>query len=98
MITWAFVTVWKILINVCQSTDHHADAVLLSSRAHLQRVIHHQVHKGVKPPQDALHMSAPIQLHWRIKDRRKISLAVFTWSLIYKTTPYEHQLVQAGRN
>lgn len=49
---------WKV-----QSTDHHADAVLLASGAHLQRVIHHQIHKGVKSSQDALHMSAPIQLH-----------------------------------
>lgn len=41
-------------------TDHHADGMLLSSRSHFQTVIHHQVHKGVKPPKDALHMSASI--------------------------------------
>lgn len=46
-----------------EDTDHHANGVLLSSRTHLQSVIHHQVHKGVKPSQDALHVSASIQLH-----------------------------------
>lgn len=49
--------------NTVSSNDHHADAVLLSSWAHLKTVVHHQVHKGVESPQDALHMSASVQFH-----------------------------------
>lgn len=48
-----------------ESTYHHADAVLLSSWSHLQRVVHHQVHEGIEPAQDALNVSAAVQLHYR---------------------------------
>ncbi len=58
--------------DASQGTDHHADAVLLSSRAHLQRVVDHQVHEGIKPAQDALHMSAAVQLHYSTKDQKNI--------------------------
>lgn len=44
-------------------TDHHADGVLLSSWAHLQTVVHHQVHEGVEASQDSLDVSASVQLH-----------------------------------
>lgn len=47
------------------NTHHHADGVLLSSWTHLQTVIHHQVHERVKSSQDALYVSASIQLHCR---------------------------------
>lgn len=46
--------------------DHHADGVLLSSGAHLQTVIHHQVHEGVEPSQDALYVSASVQLQGKL--------------------------------
>lgn len=61
--SWHLLAVRKTGSPPSQGTDHHADVVLLSSRAHLQRVIHHQVHEGVEPSQDALHVSASIQLH-----------------------------------
>lgn len=44
-------------------TDHHADAVLLSSRTHFQSLVHHQIHEGIKSTQDSLNVSASIQLH-----------------------------------
>ena len=49
--------------SVDSDTHHHPDAVLLPPRPHLQTVVHHQVHEGVKAPQDALDVSASVQLH-----------------------------------
>lgn len=52
-----------------RGTNHHADAVLLPSRTHLQSLVHHQVHEGVEPSQDALNMSASVQLHCNTERR-----------------------------
>lgn len=51
-----------------QSTHHHANGVLLSSWTHLQTIIHHKVHEGVKSSQNALNVSASIQLHCRMTE------------------------------
>merc|ERR1719402_1426299 len=52
--------------DTISSDDHHANCVLVSSWSHLQTVIHHQVHKGIKASQNALHMPASIQLQRKL--------------------------------
>lgn len=51
------------LLRQINRTDHHANGALLPPRGHLQAVIHHQVHEGVKPTQDPLDMATAVQLH-----------------------------------
>lgn len=46
-------------------TNHHANGVHLSTGGHLDAVVHHQIHKRIEPPQDALDVATSVQLHWR---------------------------------